>query len=188
MQKICKQVKIACISSGQTFAYLLLTKIYTSQKGKKWKLVQKNMINFGINLDTNSLGAVLKSSWFQFKIHLKNCAVGLSKCKIVPFFSYISHLCIMHWINRVTLLSCWMISKILFNMNIPNKTWLIGRGFLTSSSPIYLILQFQWRKYYHISSSRLAMYMHMCKVKNDFAGSYFFQFPFCHNTSFQKKK
>ena len=107
-------------------------------------------------------------------------------------FSYISHLCIVHWINRVTLLSCWMISKILFNMNIPNKTWLIGRGFLTSSSPINLILQIiQWRKYYHISSSRLAMYMHMCKVKNDFAGNlyldYFFQFPFCHNTSFQKK-
>ena len=149
----------------------------------------KNIIKFGINLVLKLL------CWGCSKVKVgpiqnpfeKRC-IGLFQMQNCTLFSYNSHLCIMHWINRVTLLSCWMISKILFNMDIPNKTWLIGRGFLTSSSPIYLILQFQWRKYYHISLSRLAMYMHMCKVKNDFAGSYFFQFPFCHNTSFQKKK
>ena len=95
MQKICKQVKIACISSGQTFAYLLLTKIYTSPKEKKMEISAKNIIKFGINLDTNSFaGAVLKSRWVQFKIHLKNCAVGSSKCKIVPFFLTIA-ICVL---------------------------------------------------------------------------------------------
>ena len=129
MQKICKQVKIACISSGQTFAYLLLTKIYTSPKEKKMEISAKNIIKFGINLVTKLLWGCSKVKVGSIQNPFEKLCSELFQMQNCTLFSYNSHLCIMHWINRVTLLSCWMISKILFNMDIPNKTWLIGRGF-----------------------------------------------------------